>query len=153
LPVLLASLISGLAGALCQKALVKRNSYLFSMELSSAGILWWTFWRRLKSMIDGRKNDNHQTAHSSNTFFQHWTVKTWIPIWTNAMGGILVGLVIQHAGTVRKGFALILGLFLSGLLQKQNVGREQILGGLLAACSLWMHAKYPIQTSTSTTQL
>jgi Na+/proline symporter len=61
---------------------------------------------------------------------------------TNAAGGIVVGLVTKYAGSVRKGFALIFGIFISGVFQKQ-VSKEQWIGGLLAGVSLWMHAVHP----------
>ena len=68
-----------------------------------------------------------------------------IPILTNSVGGIIVGLVTKYAGSVRKGFALIFGIFISGILQAQDSGvsHEQIIGGLLAGISLWMHSAYP----------
>ena len=77
-----------------------------------------------------------------------WTWKTWIPILTHASGGVVVGLVTYHAGAVRKGFALIFGLILSGVLQNfflsdDGVSFEQIIGGGLASLSLWMHSKFP----------
>ena len=83
------------------------------------------------------------------SFGEGWTWKTWIPVVTYASGGIVVGLVTKHAGAVRKGFALIFGLVLSGILQnnfdKENgrVTMEQVVGGTLAATSLWLHATYP----------
>ena len=81
-------------------------------------------------------------------FFDGWTPQTWIPIITNALGGIIVGLVTKHAGAVRKGFALIFGILISGLWEVQTVGitKEQIIGGLLAALSLWMHTAYPYKS-------
>jgi UDP-sugar transporter A1/2/3 len=68
---------------------------------------------------------------------------------TNAAGGILVGLVTKHAGSVRKGFALIIGMFLSGVLQnvvgsERQVTSQQWAGGSLAALSLWLYTAYPM---------
>lgn len=76
-----------------------------------------------------------------------WTWKTWIPVFTNAIGGVLVGLVTQQLGAVRKGFALIFGLILSGVLQscflsEEGISSEQVLGGILASLSMWMHSKF-----------
>jgi UDP-sugar transporter A1/2/3 len=67
-----------------------------------------------------------------------------IPILTNSVGGILVGLVTKHAGSVRKGFALIFDLLLSGAIQAGGTGVSpaQIVRGLLAATSMWLHAKH-----------
>ena len=132
------------AGALTQRALQinQRNPFLFSMELSvfSTIVL-------ISSLIlgspDGKKIRDGQ-------MMEGWTWKTWIPIITNACGGIVVGLVTKHAGAVRKGFALIFGLVLSGVLQsyfsgnvEDKISTEQITGGILASISLWMHSKFP----------
>lgn len=149
IPVLLASFISGLAGALTQKTLqgvpsksveqrasTPRNAYQFSMELNavSAIIL-------LVSLLFS--SDGRSIAQSG--FFHQWTPKTLIPIITNSLGGIVVGLVTKHAGSVQKGFALIFGLLLSTLIQvgRSGVSPEQLIGGMLAAVSLWLHTAHP----------
>jgi UDP-sugar transporter A1/2/3 len=78
-----------------------------------------------------------------------WSWKTWIPVITNATGGLLVGLVTKHAGAVKKGFALIFGLVLSGVLQTRfsdgddTISLQQVAGGILASISLWMHSAFP----------
>ena len=57
-------------------------------------------------------------------------------------------MVTKHAGAVRKGFALIFGILISGLWEVQTVGikKERIIGGMLAALSLWMHTAYPYKS-------
>ena len=150
-PILLASFISGLAGALSQRSLQRatstnsggRNSYLYSMELCVASsLLLMTSWI---VSSDGREV-------WEKGFFAGWTPQTWIPIVTNSLGGILVGLVTKYAGSVRKGFALIFGILLSGLIQAAlsssesgvvGVSMEQWLGGMLAVLSLYLHATNP----------
>lgn len=160
-PIFVASLISGLAGALTQKNLQgsqgsasiwtkkrstkssppvsrpPRNAYLFSMEMNIASVILLLVSLGLSS--DGR------TILRSRSFFSNWTPETFIPVITNSIGGILVGLVTKHAGSVRKGFALIFGLLLSGIFQAGGAGirTHQIAGGLLAAVSLWMHTAHP----------
>jgi UDP-sugar transporter A1/2/3 len=145
-PVLFASLLSGLAGALTQKNLQgvtksqsptgvqpnPKNPYLFSMELSVASVL--VLLTSLLVSADGKQI-------IQNGFFHLWTRKTIIPVLTNSFGGILVGLVTKHAGSVRKGFVLIFGILLSGLFQAGSVGvsSAQIIGGILAATSLCLH--------------
>jgi UDP-sugar transporter A1/2/3 len=157
-PLMVASLLSGMAGALTQSSTQgsqggmpiwgkrrgsnakptatrpPRNAYLFSMELSVASVIL-----LLVSLI--LSSDGRSIILSPRTFFSNWTPETLIPVLTNSIGGILVGLVTKHAGSVRKGFALIFGLLLSGLLQASGAGIQahQIVGGLLAAASLWMH--------------
>lgn len=142
-PIMLASLLSGLSGALSQKDLQAkgggRNAYLFSMELSIASIC--ILGCSLVLSPDGKRI-------AEDGFWHEWTVFTWIPIFTSAMGGIIVGLVTKYVGSVRKGFALILGIFLSGVVQavvqpEVGVSKDQAAGGILAAISLWMHASNP----------
>ncbi|KAL7576130.1 hypothetical protein ACA910_004792 [Epithemia clementina (nom. ined.)] len=151
-PILLASFISGLAGALSQRNLQRtsnvgvggssgRNPYLYSIELCVASVIM-----LMASWIvsdDGRDVLKHG-------FFAGWTAQTWIPILTNSFGGILVGLVTKYAGSVRKGFALIFGILLSGFVQaalssQGGVSKEQWLGGILAVISLYLHATNPPQ--------
>ena len=147
--VLLASLLSGLAGAFAQKNLQSsasnlggRNSYLFSMELCVVSLIFMSV-----SML---KSEDGQRIRKEG-FFHNWTPKTIIPILTNAAGGIIVGLVTKYAGSVRKGFALIFGLVLSGILQAvmeeggegSKISVEHVVGGCLAAFSLWMHSAFP----------
>lgn len=143
LPILLASLISGLAGTLCQQTLQDfgRNPWLFSMEISFFSSIF-----LLGSLIAGNP-DGPRILQGGVA--QGWNRKTLIPLITNAIGGILVGLVTKYAGSVRKGFALVVGLLLSGVLQnsaEQNrVTREQWTGGVLAAVAIWMHVCFPIK--------
>jgi UDP-sugar transporter A1/2/3 len=141
IPLLLASFLSGLAGALSQKSLqnMGRDSYLFTMELSAASLLFLTS-SLLISSPDGKRI-------RQDGFFFGWTKQTWIPVITNALGGIIVGLVTKYSGSVRKGFALIFGLLLSGILQSkagEGVEKEQVVGGILAAVSLWMYSNFAV---------
>jgi solute carrier family 35 (UDP-sugar transporter), member A1/2/3 len=124
-PILTASATSGMAGAWAQKCLVSRNSLLFSVELAVCSMILLLVRSILATttgtlLLQKNKKQNASTTIatlSSSSWRRGWTWHTWIPVVTNASGGILVGLVTKHAGAVRKGFALILGMFASGLLQ------------------------------------
>lgn len=140
-PILLASFISGLAGALSQKNLQSsngRNPYLFSMELCAGSIL--LLGASLMLSGDGAQIAKHGLWHG-------WTFYTFIPIVSNSCGGIVVGLVTKFAGSVRKGFALIFGILLSGIIQaivlQETISSQHLLGGLVAAISLYLHATSP----------
>lgn len=135
IPILIASFLSGLAGAITQKSLQvgNRNALLFTMELCVASILL-----LLLSFVTSEDGKQIQ----QRGFFDEWTYMTILPILTNAAGGILVGMVIKYAGTVQKGFALIFGILISGLLQG-SLSNEEYVGGVLAGISLWMHSTYP----------
>lgn len=141
LPIMAASFLSGLAGAITQKSLQagNRNALFFTVELCAASILLLLI--SFATSEDGRNI-------RERGFFHEWTAFTLVPILTNSAGGIIVGLVIKHAGTVRKGFALIFGILLSGIVQsmvdeKKSLSKEDVAGGVLAAVSLWMHATNP----------
>lgn len=148
IPIMVASFISGLAGALSQKNLQAsrgRNAYLFSMELCLASCII------LLGSMAVSPDGEHIMKYG---FWNGWTLKTFIPIFTNAGGGIVVGLVTKYAGSVRKGFALIFGMLLSGVLQELlqpdvGVSPGQVMGGLLAAISLFLHATYPPRPSAT----
>lgn len=143
LPALLASFLSGLAGTLTQKTLqlYHRSPHVFNMELAifSSSFLFLTL---LLGSPDYKKIKEGGIS-------QGWTWKTWIPITSNAFGGVLVGLVTLHQGAVVKGFAMIFGMAIIGVLQQivfgsegGGVTREQFLGGCIGAFSLWMHSNY-----------
>jgi len=150
--ILLASFISGLAGAFSQRSLqsgisghklVGRNSYLFTMELSAASLIL---------LLTSTFLSNDGKCLRKNGFFDGWTVLMITPIITNALGGILVGLVTKYAGAVKKGFSLIFGLLISGVIQlylsdrgndsgkNPSITKEQIIGGILAAVSLLLYS-------------
>jgi UDP-sugar transporter A1/2/3 len=150
-PIILASFISGLAGAISQKYLQKagggRNAYLFSMELCVASVLILT--SSLMVSPDGKQL-------LENGFWEGWTPMTFIPIISNSVGGIIVGLVTKYAGSVRKGFALIFGILLSGVAQaiwqpETTIKPEQIAGGILAGISLYLHGTNPPKPSSTKT--
>ena len=134
-PILIASFLSGLAGAITQKSLQagNRNALLFTIELCVASIL-------LLLLSFATSDDGEQIQQRG--FFDEWTHLTIVPILTNSAGGILVGMVIKYAGTVQKGFALIFGILISGVFQG-SLSSEEICGGLLAGISLWMHSTNP----------
>ena len=43
--------------------------------------------------------------------------RCWIPITSNALGGIIAGQVIKHVGGVRRSFAVIVGIMLTGVFE------------------------------------
>lgn len=141
IPIMAASFLSGLAGATTQRSLQagNRDALLFTVELCVASLL--ILMASFATSEDGR-------SIRERGFFDGWTPLTFVPILTNSAGGILVGLVIKYAGTVRKGFALIFGILLSGIVQSavdenKTLSKEDVAGGVLAALSLWLHSTNP----------
>ncbi|XP_058731501.1 UDP-N-acetylglucosamine transporter ROCK1-like [Vicia villosa] len=142
IPVLIASVLSGLASSLCQWAsqVKKHSSYLMTVEMSIVGSIC-LLTSTLKSP-DGEAMRRHG-------FFHGWTALTWIPVILNALGGILVGLVTSHAGGVRKGFVIVSALLVTALLQFIFEGKPPSLYCVVAlplvVCSISIYQKYPYQ--------
>ncbi|XP_022962789.1 CMP-sialic acid transporter 5-like [Cucurbita moschata] len=140
IPVLAASVLSGLASALCQWAsqVKKHSSYLMTVEMSIVGSLF-LFASTYKSP-DGEAIRHHG-------FFYGWTLLTMIPVLLNALGGILVGLVTSRAGGVRKGFVIVSALIVTALLQFIFEGKPPsvycIVALPLVVSSVSMYQKYP----------
>ena len=80
-------------------------------------------------------------------FFHDWSHKTLVPVVMKATAGLLTALVHQHLGSVVKGFALVLGLLFSALLQLGLEGKEltidQTFGTALVLLSCWLHFTNP----------
>ncbi|KAJ6791829.1 CMP-sialic acid transporter 5 [Iris pallida] len=95
IPLMVASVLSGLASALCQWAsqVKKHTSYLMTVEMSIVGSL---------CLLASTYKSPDGEAIRKYGFFHAWTAGTLIPVISNALGGILVGLVTAHAGGVRK---------------------------------------------------
>ena len=132
---LLATAISGLAGSLSQKGLQMtgiggRNAYLYTVEVS--------LYSALCLLVSSRPNFQS---------FQSWTPSTVFAIVLKAMGGLLTAFVHKYAGSVTKGFALILGLVLTGAIQaildKKTLSNNQMAGTALVLLSSWLHFTNP----------
>jgi Nucleotide-sugar transporter. len=101
-------------------------------------------------MMRTRGGDNKEERGLGTTSlicFEHWSWKTLIPIIVKAMGGILTAMVHKHAGSVMKGFSLVLGLIFSALLQTILDGKDltggQVMGTVLVLISSWLHFTSP----------
>lgn len=146
IPCLAAAFISGLAGALSQKGVQYaggkgRNPYLYTMELglySSISLLFSMF---------ATKNGRKALREEGGGLFKHWTPFSIIPIALRALGGILTALVHKHAGATRKGFALILGLILTGVTQSviegEPLSANELSAMVLVIVSSYLHLSYP----------
>ena len=151
LPCLTATLLSGLAGAFSQRSLQKevgrmhRNAYFYTIEISFLSAVCLIFsmsmdwFRRYKSGSSSLVKNKHDRSQ----FWDHWTYATLLPITTKATAGLLTALVHRHLGSVIKGFALVLGLVFSALLQFALEGVDlsigQLMGTALVLFSSWLH--------------
>ncbi|PON86138.1 Nucleotide-sugar transporter [Trema orientale] len=145
IPVLVASVLSGLASALCQWAsqVKKHSSYLMTVEMSIVGSL---------CLLASTFKSPDGAAIRKHGFFYGWTPLTMIPVIFNALGGILVGLVTSYAGGVRKasstnGFVIVSALLVTALLQFIFEGKPPSLYCLVAlplvVSSISIYQKYP----------
>jgi len=159
LPCLTATLLSGLAGAFSQRSLqtqvggqMHRDAYFYTVEISflSAACLVISMaaecWQRRRNFAGASaKEVDDKCDTMNNSFFQHWTYATLLPITTRATAGLLTALVHRHLGSVVKGFALVLGLVFSALLQFVLEGVDlsvgQLVGTALVLFSSWLHFK------------
>ena len=146
IPCLTAAFISGLAGALSQKGVqlsggFGRNPYLYTMELglySSCSLLFSLF---------ATKNGRKSLSSEEGGLFKYWTPFSLIPITVRALGGVLTALVHKHAGATRKGFALILGLILTGVTQSwiegEKLSGDELMAMFLVILSSYLHLSFP----------
>ncbi|XP_022741284.1 CMP-sialic acid transporter 5-like isoform X2 [Durio zibethinus] len=141
-PVLVASVLSGLASALCQWAsqVKKHSSYLMTVEMSIVGSL---------CLLASTSKSPDGEAIRRHGFFYGWTPLTLIPVVANALGGILVGLVTSLAGGVRKGFVIVSALLVTAMLQFLFEGKPPSVYCLVALPlvigSISIYQKYPYQ--------
>ncbi|CAK9163245.1 unnamed protein product [Ilex paraguariensis] len=144
IPVLVASVLSGLASALCQWAsqVKKRASYLMTVEMSIVGTL---------CLLASTYKSPDGEAIRQHGFFYGWTPLTLVPVMINAVGGILVGLVTSYAGGVRKGFVIVSALLVTALLQFIFDGKPPSLYCLVALplvmTSISIYQKYPYRVT------
>ena len=94
LPVVGAALLSGLAGALTQRTLQRsgRNASQLSLELAVYGVgtllLTSGYWFGGPDVLG---------KEWRRDFFRGWTPWTWLPVLSQAAGGLLVGQVCVHS--------------------------------------------------------
>ncbi|KAL2504559.1 CMP-sialic acid transporter 5 [Abeliophyllum distichum] len=142
-PLLVASVLSGLASALCQWAtqVKKHASYLMTVEMSIIGSL---------CLLASAYKSPDGTAIRQHGFFYGWTPLTLIPVTVNAVGGILVGLVTSYAGGVRKGFVIVSALLVTALLQFAFDGKPPspycLVAFPLVISSTSIYQKYPYRS-------
>jgi len=152
--VLMASMISGVSTALTQKTLQiagegkGRNSIFLSAEMAVYAIPFLMISDKLSSKTI--KKD----CKEGDDFFAYWSIFTFIPVLSNAFGGIIVGLVTKYAGGVKKGFALIAGLlitaFASWIIDDKKLRINDWLALVIVAISIYLHsAKFEAKVKTA----
>jgi len=135
--ILLGSALSGLGGAIVEWTLQRkrRDSYLFSSEMGILGCVIIV----ITHLMNASPGDEG--------LFQRWTPRTFIPVISQGWGGIVVGLIAKTSGSVKKGFAVMVGLILSCVLKwlvdGESLHWSTVVAVPLVATSIYLHAKYP----------
>lgn len=146
-PCATATLLSGLAGALSQKGVqtvggsMGRDAYFYAMEVSLYSALTLLTSRTLWAASSSTNSASERKQETS--FWHGWTYQTWFPVVSKAIGGVLTVLVHKYTGAVSKGFALMFGLVLAGVLESMLTHKpmpwSHVLGTLLVMMSGWLH--------------
>ncbi|RLN88702.1 hypothetical protein BBJ28_00018084 [Nothophytophthora sp. Chile5] len=150
-PVLLASLLSGLGSGLTQRSMQqhKRDAALVTMELSVYGSLFLmlpAIWSAIaKTPVSESPAVN--ALGSLDKVFEGCDRYTLIPVVSNAMGGLLVGTVTKHVGGVLKSFALICGIAFTAFVESYVYGavlpQEVFIAAGLVATSMAIYSSFP----------
>jgi solute carrier family 35 (UDP-sugar transporter), member A1/2/3 len=137
-PCLAAAFLSGLAGALSQKGLQLtgargRDPFLYTIEISSFSAV-----ALLVNIMRSSKRFSEVDLQKQWV----WNWKTLIPIIVKATGGVITALLHKYAGSVSKGFALMLGLVLSNMIQltlkQDSLKLYQVWGTMMIMISTWL---------------
>eukprot|EP01084_Bolivina_argentea_P291576 501126_1 len=153
-----AAILSGLAGTLTQKALQtnstntnSRNSFLFSAELAVYGICC-TFFRlfviELVIPYVNIVSDNALSLDSMSIikhgFLYNFQLSALIPIISNALGGIGIGLITKYSSVLHKNYSTMLGILLTGairlILYSKPISIAMYICLPLVIISLWLNS-------------
>ena len=136
--VLAASALSGVASAATQFSLqrLRRTSTALTLEMAVAAIPCLLLAHYGASDLSDRGG-----------FFRVWTASTLVPVVSSALGGIFVGQITKRLGGVAKGFAIVGGLVLTGILQSLVTGEgleaKHAVALLLVVSCTYAHASFP----------
>lgn len=136
--VLAASALSGVASAATQFSLqrLRRTSTALTLEMAVAAIPCLLLAHYGASDLSDRGG-----------FFRGWTASTLVPVVSSALGGIFVGQITKRLGGVAKGFAIVGGLVLTGILQSIVTGEgleaKHAVALLLVVSCTYAHASFP----------
>ena len=137
--VLAASALSGVASAATPFSLqrLRRSSTALTVEMAVVAIPCLL----LAHYAGG------DVPSSRGGFFRGWTAATFVPVVSSAAGGIFVGQITKRLGGVAKGFAIVGGLVLTGILQSLVTGEgleaKHAVALLLVVSCTYAHASYP----------
>lgn len=146
-PCVVATLISGLAGALSQKGLTwsatVTDPFLYSLEVSAYSALVLAMQQGLYAMGTNTAANSDRSFPIKKRPESSWDSRVLIPVLCKACGGILTALVHKHTGAVSKGFALVFGLVLATVMESaltnSHMSVHQMVGTVLVITAGWFH--------------
>ena len=108
LAILAACCLSGFAGVYFEKILkgTKQSVWLRNIQLSVFGVVLGLGTVIVKDF----------SAVLDKGFFQYYNFLTWMAIFLQAFGGLVIALVIKYADNILKGFATSLSIILTGVV-------------------------------------
>ncbi|KAG3147296.1 hypothetical protein PI126_g12932 [Phytophthora idaei] len=150
-PVLLASLLSGLGSALTQRSMQqhKRDAALVTVELSVYGSLFLMMPAIWSTIVKTPVSESPAANALANLdkVFEGCDYYTLIPVVSNALGGLLVGTVTKYVGGVLKSFALICGIAFTAFVESYVYGavlpNEVFIAAGLVATSMAIYSSFP----------
>ncbi|GBG32518.1 CMP-sialic acid transporter [Hondaea fermentalgiana] len=142
--VLSACLTSGFAGVYFEKILKrgrKVSIYIRNVQLGFFGVVI--------GLITVAANDLDKVMEGG--FFQGYGVPVMIPILTQAVGGLLVAVVMKYADNILKGFAtslsIVLASILSAFLFEVPITNLFMGGAALVIFAVYVYGKFPPKPS------
>ncbi|KAK9685920.1 hypothetical protein K7432_015319 [Basidiobolus ranarum] len=145
--VIAACLSSGFAGCYFEKML-KRNAtsmWVRNIQLGIPGTLF--------SLIAMLCNDGQTIA--THGLFQGYDFLTWVVVVNQALGGLLVAVVVKYADNILKGFATSLSIIISSVISfylfNFHPSPQFALGALIVITSTFMYGRPERTQPTSPT--
>eukprot|EP01084_Bolivina_argentea_P108201 193357_1 len=141
---LLATICSGFAGVLSQKALQnkQRNTFIFSSELAIYGMLFGTFRLFMEAQLDIFDGKQIKEYGALYNLFNNGNINCLIPIASNVVGGIGVGMITKYTSVIHKSYALITGIFISLLIRQYGYKRDKLSSTVYLAVPMTMISLY-----------
>lgn len=151
IPCALASFLSAYSGIVAQIQLQRHNrdTYLFSLELGVYMCFVVALLHTLQSSLASLFADSSAAslfAIDTNPWCGGYVI---VPMITNSIGAILVGLLLKYSSGEAKGFALALGIAMTGvfesmLMTEAQVSRVTWLTLPVVAIAMLVHSWYPV---------
>jgi UDP-sugar transporter A1/2/3 len=124
-----------------------RNAFLFSLELSTCSVAILMIPLIQRHFFESTQNHQLASFGIFSSAFAGFTPYTFLAPLVNALGGVVVGLVIKYCGSVLKSFATTGGLVLAGafdfLFTGHAVGNQMLIAMPLVVVANIFYSRFP----------